>query len=273
MIGDATASSDAAIGAKRPMSDPKAIAATAPRLVTATEFVADAVRADILSGRLAAGEPLKQDHIASRLGVSQGTVREALRRLESMALVTWSRNRGAVVSGLSSAQVEEMYDLRVAIELVALRAGFAHLAPERLAAAQEILDDMQARGQTSLMGDPHKEFHALFYVHPRRTMSGEFLQTIYGNLTRVWVDFMNKHPDLANAYEVVSQREHHLLLEAVVAGDLPGAERILQAHIWAARDLLVNHARSEERATVPSAPPSSAANDYAVDQLAADAET
>jgi len=219
-----------------------------PRQMTATEFVADNLRTAILNGDLSPGEPLRQDHIAARLGVSQSTVREALRRLESVALVTSSRNRGAVVSAMSSAQVEEMYDLRVAIELVALRAGFAQLPEERIAAARDVLEGMAARGETALTGDAHKEFHALFYVHPRRTMTGEFLQTIYGNLTRVWVDFIKKHPDVAHTYEQTSHREHHQLFEAVAARDLQAAERILQAHIWGARDLLVTHARAQERA-------------------------
>ena len=60
-----------------------------------------AVRELILHGELRAGEPVRQEWLSERLGVSRIPVREALRQLESEGLVTFTPHKGAVVSRLS----------------------------------------------------------------------------------------------------------------------------------------------------------------------------
>ncbi len=92
--------------------------------MTTSEFVADTLRREILRGDLLPGQSLPQDHIAARFDVSQSSVREALRRLEALGLANSIRNRGTFVSKLTVAQVDEMYDVRIAIECLALRKSF-----------------------------------------------------------------------------------------------------------------------------------------------------
>jgi len=67
------------------------------------------LRTDILQGRLAAGEHLRQDDLARRLEVSTTPIREALRTLISEGLVFFDAHRGAVVRGLTLGDVEEIY--------------------------------------------------------------------------------------------------------------------------------------------------------------------
>jgi DNA-binding GntR family transcriptional regulator len=78
--------------------------------LSASEFVAETLRREILRGHLLPGESLLQDRIATRFDVSQSSVREAMRRLEALSLVTSIRNRGTFVSTLTTDQVEEMYE-------------------------------------------------------------------------------------------------------------------------------------------------------------------
>lgn len=217
---------------------------TSPDRLTASEFVAETLRREILRGELAPGQPLLQDHIAARFDVSQSSVREALRRLEPLALVVSIRNRGTFVATLTIDQVEEMYEIRLAIELLALRHKFVTLSSEALSEADALLDDMEKDPETAFfLGETHKKFHAVFYDGADRKLGKDILQNIYGNLTRLWVDLIRKKPSLARGYEAESRQQHHDLLWAAKSRDLAGAEAILTQHINHARDLLVSHLR------------------------------
>ena len=215
--------------------------------LTASEFVAETLRREILRGELSPGQPLLQDHIAARFDVSQSSVREALRRLESQALVESVRNRGTFVATLTIGQIEEMYQIRLAIELIALRHNFANLD---LRAARELLAEMAKDPETAFfLGETHKKFHAVFYDSPDRKLGKDILQNIYGNLTRVWVSFVRSKPSQARRYEGQSRQQHHDLLRAAEAQDLPAAEAILTQHINNARDLLVEYLRQVDAAS------------------------
>ncbi len=224
---------------------------TADRL-TASEFVAETLRREILRGELAPGQPLLQDHIAARFDVSQSSVREALRRLESLALVASIRNRGTFVATLTIDQVEEMYEIRLAIELIALRHKFAKLSDEVLAEARTLLNDMESDPETAFfLGETHKKFHAVFYDSADRKLGKDILQNIYGNLTRLWVDFIRRKPSVARGYEGESRQQHRDLLKAAQSRDLAKAEAVLTKHINTARELLVSQLRQVDAEQAP----------------------
>ena len=226
-----------------------------PDRLSASEFVAERLRREILRGELPPGQALLQDHLAARFDVSQSSVREALRRLEALGLVVSVRNRGTFVATLTIEQVEEMYETRLAVELIALRYKFDKLSDEVLAEAEALMDEMQKDPETAFfLGDTHKKFHAVFYDSADRKLGRDILQNIYGNLTRLWVDFIRNKPSLARRYEVQSRQEHRDLLQAAHARDLPRAEAILTRHINGARDLLVAHLRQAAAAPTSKRP-------------------
>jgi DNA-binding GntR family transcriptional regulator len=225
--------------------------ATQSRL-SASEFVAETLRREILRGELAPLQPLLQDHIATRFDVSQSSVREALRRLESLALVVSIRNRGTFVASLTTGQVEEMYEIRLALELIALRHNFHNLSSAALKEAEAALAAMEKDPETAFfLGDTHKQFHAAFYDSADRKLGKDILQNIYGNLTRLWVDFIRKKPSLARRYEEQSRQQHRDLLQAAQSADLAKAEAVLIEHVTQARELLVSHLRQVDAEQAP----------------------
>ena len=90
------------------------------------------LREDILDGVLAPGLQIRQEALAERFGVSRVPVREALRRLEAEGLVTTELHKGAFVSSRSLDEVEEMLDIRIALELRALKLAIPNLSREHL---------------------------------------------------------------------------------------------------------------------------------------------
>lgn len=212
--------------------------------LSASELVAETLRGEILRGDILPGQALLQDHIAARFDTSQSSVREALRRLEGLALVVSIRNRGAFVTGLTAEQVEELYEIRIALELIALRHNFEHIENERLLEAEALLDAIEQGDEIAFLGNSHRRFHAVFYDSPGRKFAKDILEGVYANLTRVWADVVKKRPRFAHDHELKSRREHRELLEATRRGDLNATEAILVSHITSARDTLIDHVRA-----------------------------
>ena len=85
------------------------------------------LREDILDGVLAPGLQIRQEALAERFGVSRVPVREAS-WLEAEGLVTTELHKGAFVSSRSLDEVEEMLDIRIALELRALKLAIPNLS-------------------------------------------------------------------------------------------------------------------------------------------------
>jgi DNA-binding GntR family transcriptional regulator len=83
---------------------------------SAEEAVTEALRNAIHQGYLKPGQRLSQAELAEQLGVSRIPLRDALRRLESEALVTMNGRRGTWVSSLSVDTIKEMYEIRIMLE-------------------------------------------------------------------------------------------------------------------------------------------------------------
>ena len=104
----------------------------------------------ILEGRLVPGSRLREVPLASSLGVSRNTLREALRGLAELGLVTHKPHRGVVVTDLTAQDVADLYRLRTVVELAALpeidarRVAELELATDAFAAALGCGDALEA---------------------------------------------------------------------------------------------------------------------------------
>ena len=92
----------------------------------------------ILTGRLKPRERLIEQELAEQLKMSRTPIREALRRLEERGLVRILPRRGALVSDISSAEVENIYAVRSHLESLAARLAAAHITPEGIERVREL---------------------------------------------------------------------------------------------------------------------------------------
>ena len=97
---------------------------------TRTEFVVDAIREKILKGEVKAGQPLRQAALAEELDVSRIPVREALLQLEAEGLVKFQAHKGAIVTELNAAHVDELFELRAMLESDLLARSIPNMNPE-----------------------------------------------------------------------------------------------------------------------------------------------
>lgn len=203
-------------------------------MLPTTETIANALRNDILQGIYKSNAPLRQDEIAARFGVSKIPVREALQQLKAEGLVTFFPNRGAVVSALSSAEVDEIYAIRIALETLALQRAIPHLTIADLTRAEALLDQLDQEEQVVRWSELNWEFHALLYrpANLPRLMSG--VSTLHVNVARYMLLYL-----AGLDYQATSQAEHRAILAACRQGQIDLACAHLRHHLQSAADHLV----------------------------------
>ena len=183
----------------------------------------------ILDGRLAPGARLNEVHLSQALGISRGPLREALRRLGSQGLIDIVPHRGAFVSSFSSLQLQELYELRIALEchaarLVAERAdlsGVEELSAE-LDRAARLLD------QEDSPYPPEQDFHGTLL---RLADNAELFEAAASVTARISLARSKSASQPARAR--VALDEHRSVLVALSAGDADKAARLLRVHLMA----------------------------------------
>jgi DNA-binding GntR family transcriptional regulator len=199
---------------------------------TVTSLTRDAIRDRILRGGYPAGEPLRQDAIAEQLGVSRIPVREALRLLEAEGLVTFNPHRGAVVSTLSLAEIEELFELRAEIETDLLVRALPHMTEEQIVRAEEVLDSFEssvARGQVAGWGGLNWKFHSTLYAPANRAVTMGVVHRLHQNSDR--------YARMQLALTHGEQRaiiEHRQIVAAVRRRNAKQAATLLRRHILGA---------------------------------------
>ena len=121
------------------MSTPPALESLSGDRATLTSRALEALRAAIVDGRLEAGERYSVAQLAERFGVSRTPVREALLVLERQGVVRFERNRGVRVLETTAHDLEEVFALRLLLEVPATRRACALLTRDDLAALEREL--------------------------------------------------------------------------------------------------------------------------------------
>jgi inosose dehydratase len=113
------------------------------RYATVTEYIIEALRDDILTDKLQPGQKLPLDALATRFGTSVIPVREALRVLEAERLVERRPHRTATVSALSLETIQDLYRVRLILDVEAVRMAHGRLSSDKLAELRTLIDRME----------------------------------------------------------------------------------------------------------------------------------
>ncbi|GAA3567845.1 GntR family transcriptional regulator [Amycolatopsis ultiminotia] len=125
------------------------------------------VRSAILDGQLPPGQIYSQAELSEVLGVGRTPLREAVRRLQSEALLEQSPRRRLRIAPLTLDDLGQLYSMRVVLESLAVRLTVPHLTDAELDDARKALDehiDACTRQDLSNSREPHRQFHRLLYA-------------------------------------------------------------------------------------------------------------
>ncbi len=194
----------------------------------APEAIHERLRAQILSGELAAGSELSQAQVAKDFGVSRGPVREALRLLQREGLIEAEVNHRARVTSLSLAEVEHVYALRVVTEALALTVSVPRLTASDLDELDRLAGEIgdPARRGFAAWEAAHQRFHALLLIR-----SGARLERSLAE----WAQYTERYrrvylADQAGGW-TLGAGEHAELARVCRSADSAAASRLLARHL------------------------------------------
>jgi DNA-binding GntR family transcriptional regulator len=196
---------------------------------TLREQVIDHLREEILESRLAPGTELGEAALARSLGISRGPLREALGALTAEGLVTIVPRRGAVVTRLSRREFVDAYQVREALESLAIRLAVPRLSAAQKAELHRMGDEMErlaADGDTRGFFEINRAFHRLLV----QASGNAKLEAVHAQLIAQMGRLMSKSAELRGGL-VQSAAEHRALLAAIDAGDAALSARLLEEHI------------------------------------------
>lgn len=193
------------------------------------DMVFKALMDAIMLGQLSPGERLLEVQLAEEMGVSRTPVREAIRRLELEGFVVMVPRKGAYVAGLSVADVEAVYEIRTALETLAVRLAAQRMVAEdykQLDALAEKMRDTWQEGNVENWVELDAKFHELLYRFSRNDRLVQMMNNIMEQLSRYRII------SLANV-EVRhnSLSEHEAVIEALRRHDSEAASAAAAQHI------------------------------------------
>lgn len=108
-----------------------------------SERVYELISGDIINGKIVAGSTLIQEQVAAQYGVSRTPVRDALTKLTHDSLATLVPGRGYIVNDLTDRQVEDVYEVRRALEVLAARQACGHHTSAQLVRLRALIDESE----------------------------------------------------------------------------------------------------------------------------------
>jgi len=191
------------------------------------------IRDRIMAGAFPQGSRLRERELADALGVSRIPLREALPRLEADGFVATSPRRGARVAQLTVRDIEEVYTVRLGVDvfaarLAALRAA-AGAATAGLVTAIEVADAALADDDFDAITTANSDLHQEIVLLAGNSLLTAMMRPVTGRAR--WVSRLTSYPDPG-----VAQAEHHALRDAILAGNADLAAALQYAHIEAGRE-------------------------------------
>jgi DNA-binding GntR family transcriptional regulator len=196
---------------------------------TLWEQVRDRLREDILAGRLEPGAELSEVALAREFGTSRGPLREALGRLAAEGLVTVTPRRGAVVTQLSREEFIDAYQVREALETLAVRLAVPLLSDAEVAHLRELCELMARAAredEVRLFFDTNNSFHEALVRGSRNRKLHEVHRMLVGQM----VPYLPRSLELRGSLQQ-SVAEHEAILAAIEARDANRAADLLAEHI------------------------------------------
>lgn len=202
-----------------------------------TEEVMEILRVSIVRGELMPDSLHSVGAMAETLGVSRTPVREALIELGSRGMVRFERNRGVRILRTSIQDLEEIFELRMLLEIPAARRAVERLDPAKLRQLRAEYAGMEkaaAAGREDELWAHDRAFH-----HALMLMSGNRRLAEYvDNLRDVVLVRGATTAGRSRSLEQIAA-EHHMILEAAERGDADAVGQALADHVAHTRQLLI----------------------------------
>ena len=193
------------------------------------EEIENILRQRILKGQYGIGERIKENQVAEELKVSRTPIREALKQLETEGLVQTIPNRGSFAMGFTKQDIQDIYEVRAAVEMLAVERAVSRISDEDLNTMQEIYDMMEfytERRASKKIMELNRTFHGIIYHASESRFLSQVLKSYQTYVEQTRKVTVYNDENLAQIY-----REHGEILEALKSRDLEKSLEKTRVHL------------------------------------------
>jgi DNA-binding GntR family transcriptional regulator len=207
-------------------------------ITTVADQSYEILKGKILARELLPGVKLQETDLAAELGVSRTPLREAVTRLANEGLITVEARRGAYVARLKKAEVEEILEVREALECQAVRTAARKARKEDL----DFLEQVLTRRHQQLVHAPEADDFEDFDFHEAVVrLSGNsrliaMMEQIHNQLT-----VLRRGSSFIMGRSAEALAEHRAIVEAIASGDPDAAEHCVRTHISNSRENILKN--------------------------------
>jgi DNA-binding GntR family transcriptional regulator len=213
----------------------------------AADEVYQALRQAIVGYHIKPGERLDVEELSGKFGVSLTPVRGALQQLATEGLVEIRPRSGTFVASLTAQDVEETFQLRCALECLAVEQGIRNIGPQEVRRLKELVRSLRKPVVTEDDRKAHERDNSELHQIIVRSSTNRRLQENY--------DALNAHIKIARIHAADTgwrarlgeeQAEHEAIVAAIAKGEVDDLCKALRKHIYRAKDVLVAALRERE---------------------------
>jgi DNA-binding GntR family transcriptional regulator len=189
------------------------------------QIVYDKIKDAIVNGIIPPGEKLSEFELSKQLEVSRTPIREAIRQLAQTGLVRLVPRKGAFVALPSPKEAKDLYEIRLALESLALEKICADPPREELLKFREIFSSVGSDWSSGQYLDQDRRFHGFI-----SNQSGNaFLETVLHNVSDLIQ--LCRHYSMEGVPLERSSEEHVAIIDAILKGNLDLAKERLRQHL------------------------------------------
>ena len=217
---------------------------------TKADDIALVIEEAIVSGELEPGTVLRQEQLSEQFNVSRTPIREALRRLAALGLVSFVPNRGVRVRTISREELHEAFMVRAELEALATEVAAAKMTPEDLAELEEaeqhfatISKELRARepgeARRSITGDwvrANHAFHDVIYRVADLPLVEQLAKSSRRSFSGPAVWAPGDHS--IDGLYAKNAEQHRAIKQALVAGSATGARELARENVLSSFVLL-----------------------------------
>lgn len=202
----------------------------------AYEYLKHAITVD----EIPPGSPLVELELSESLQMSRTPIREAMRQLETEGLVTTYPARGSFVTVLTPDDVQEIYELRLALELWALERSIARITDEELDALQAAFEEGYRTGAWETLHNADRGLHDLI---TEKAWSRRLLMLL--SLLNTQAERIRYQSARSLGRDDLSYREHLHIIQCIRERDLEKSRAALRTHLRSVANSAMDAAKAQ----------------------------
>ncbi len=199
------------------------------------EEIYDALHRQIIAGKYVPGDWLRQEDIATQMGVSMTPVREALDLLVASGIAERVPYRGVRVREMSAKDVADAYGLRLILEAMIAREAALHITSAQIANLEKIMDEMKKRVKLNEMPQ-ERQLSRDFHLSIAEASDNDLMKKLYSVVANAFPDWLLyeaifRNPEILAGSVSQTYEEHSAIMNALIRGDVEKAVQTSIDHV------------------------------------------